>query len=475
MQVKLPKIIQGGMGVAISNWKLANTVSKLGQLGVVSGTGLAHVLISRLTAGDPGGHMRRAMESFPLKEPVRRILDTYFVEKPDEKPTVKRPPMWSLKPPKSIQELTVVANFVEVFLAREKHNRPVGINLLEKIQMPLMSSLYGAMLAGVSFVIVGAGFPVQIPVAMDQLVEHKEASYEIDVQRSDRDDDTRIALNPEDVFPGITDAVGPIERPQFLPIISSYVLAEALVGYTKGKVDGFIIETPVAGGHNAPPRGMVKLNENGEPIYGEKDSVDLEKMKRLERPFWLAGGYDTPEKLKEALDQGAAGIQVGTAFATCEESGMDPDIKRKVLDQVIEGRLSVRTDPRVSPTGFPFKVAAIDGTLSDADIYNARQRVCDIGILRKAYKQEDGKIGFRCPAEPEANFRNKGGSDDETEGRVCLCNNLVATAGYPNTRKNGYTEPAIVTAGDGLVNVGRFLENGKMTYHARDVLRYLLT
>ncbi len=463
------------MGVAISDWKLAKTVSRLGQLGVVSGTGLANVLIARLMDGDPGGHMRRAMDHFPLNEPIRRILDTYFVEKPKKNQTYKRPKMWTQNPAKSVQELTVVANFVEVFLAKEGHDRPVGINLLEKIQMPILTSLYGAMLAGVSYVIIGAGLPIQVPGAIDQLVEHEEASYRLDVQWGDRDDDIRIYFDPENVFPGIKEAVGPIERPRFLPIISSFVLAEMLVGYTKGKVDGFVIETPVAGGHNAPPRGMVKLDEQGEPIYGEKDVVDLEKIKRLERPFWLAGGYDTPEKIREAMAAGAAGVQVGTAFATCEESGMDPELRRRVLEKVQNGSLRVRTDPRVSPTGFPFKVAEVPGTLSEADVYEGRKRLCDIGILRKAYKRADGEIGFRCPAEPEMTYKIKRGKPDETEGRMCLCNNLVATAGYPQTRKDGYTEPAIVTAGDGLTDVGRFLKPGKSTYHARDVIAYLLS
>ena len=36
----LPRIIQGGMGVAISDWGLAQAVSRTGQLGVVSGTGI---------------------------------------------------------------------------------------------------------------------------------------------------------------------------------------------------------------------------------------------------------------------------------------------------------------------------------------------------------------------------------------------------------------------------------------------------
>lgn len=54
-----PLIIQGGMGVAVSDWRLARAVSILGELGVVSGTALAIVLSRRLQAGDPGGEMRR--------------------------------------------------------------------------------------------------------------------------------------------------------------------------------------------------------------------------------------------------------------------------------------------------------------------------------------------------------------------------------------------------------------------------------
>jgi nitronate monooxygenase len=54
-------------------------------------------------------------------------------------------------------------------------------------------------------------------------------------------------------------------------------------------VDGFIIEGPTAGGHNAPPRGGMVLDANKEPIYGPKDAVDLEGMRKLGLPFYLPG------------------------------------------------------------------------------------------------------------------------------------------------------------------------------------------
>jgi NAD(P)H-dependent flavin oxidoreductase YrpB (nitropropane dioxygenase family) len=41
---QLPEIIQGGMGIRVSGWKLASSVARLGGLGVVSGTGIEIIL-----------------------------------------------------------------------------------------------------------------------------------------------------------------------------------------------------------------------------------------------------------------------------------------------------------------------------------------------------------------------------------------------------------------------------------------------
>ena len=54
------------MGAGVSNWRLANAVSRLGQLGVVSGTALDVIVSRRLQDGDEGGHMRRAIAAFPV-------------------------------------------------------------------------------------------------------------------------------------------------------------------------------------------------------------------------------------------------------------------------------------------------------------------------------------------------------------------------------------------------------------------------
>ena len=148
------------MGVGVSNWRLAQAVSRLGQLGVVSGTALDQVFVRRLADGDSGGNMRRGLDAFPFPEMARRIWNEYFVpggKRPDAPyPTT---PMHQRRDPRKLIELCVIANFVEVFLAREGHRNPVGINFLEKVQLPHLASIYGAMLAGVGYVLMGAGIP----------------------------------------------------------------------------------------------------------------------------------------------------------------------------------------------------------------------------------------------------------------------------------------------------------------------------
>ena len=230
-----------------------------------------------------------------------------------------------------------------------------------------------------------------------------------------------------------------------------------------------MIETPTAGGHNAPPRGKLQLNEAGEPIYGERDQVNIAELRELGVPFWLAGGYGNADKLREAVDLGAAGIQVGTAFAFSEESGMRPDLKRSLLAQAVAGTGQVFTDPLASPTGFPFKVAQLRGSYSDADVAEARTRVCDLGYLREPYAMEDEKIGYRCSAEPVATYVAKGGKIEDTVGRKCLCNALMANIGHAQLRKNGTVEPPLVTVGDDLNSAAEFLKDGRESYSAAEV------
>jgi nitronate monooxygenase len=468
----LPTIIQGGMGAGVSSWRLAQAVSKTGQLGVVSGTALDQILARRLQDGDPGGPMRRGLDHFPFPEMAERVWRTYFIAGgKQEREPYKILPMHVKDGPRELEELCVVANFVEIFLAREGHGNPVGINYLEKIQIPHLPSLYGAMLGGVDYVLMGAGIPLKIPGVLDRLARHERTTYPLHVTGAREDEDTLLTFDPADFMER---DLPELARPRFLAIISSNVLAATLLKRANGRVDGFVIEGPTAGGHNAPPRGKLQLDEAGDAVYGERDRVDLEKIRELGLPFWLAGGYGTAEKLREALAAGAAGVQVGTAFAYCAESGLREDYKRAILQKVISGEARVATNPSASPTNFPFKVVQLDGTLSEDEVYLARPRICDLGFLREPYRTAEGTIEYRCSAEPVSIYVSKGGQPENTPGKRCLCNALMATIGQPQVRNGKVTEYGLVTSGNDLTKIGRFLpEGGEPTYTAADVLMKL--
>ncbi|MGZ3769057.1 MAG: nitronate monooxygenase [Bdellovibrio sp.] len=474
---KHPVIIQGGMGIAVSGWKLAKTVSQAGQLGVVSGTAINSVLVRRLQDGDKEGDVRRALRAFPSQEISQQIIETYFCEG-GKQPGVpyKRAPLFSVNSPKSLLQLNVAAGFVEVFLAKEGHNNSVGINLLEKVLLPNLSCLYGALLAGVDYVIMGAGIPREIPGALDLLCHSKAASLKVSVDGSAAGEETLTTFDPSSVMNGVVPQN--LKRPFFFPIVSSSVLAANLKKKATGEINGFIVESPLAGGHNAPPRGPLNLDDNGEPIYGPRDVVDLKDMAALGLPFWMAGSYATPEKIAEVQQQGAHGVQVGTLFAFSEESGLENELRQEVIHRIVKNDVPpqglIFTDPLSSPTGFPFKAVRLGKTISDKETYEKRKRICDLGYLRHAYKKEDGSIGQRCPAEPVEDYIKKGGTLEETVGRKCLCNALMADVGMPQVQAQGELEKPLLTAGDDLNLLGRILVNGQTSYSAKDVISYLL-
>ena len=465
-----PLVIQGGMGAAVSNWALARAVAASGQLGVVSGTALDTIFVRRLQDGDAGGHLRRAIAHFPIPDVGESVLRRYFLAegRPAGTP-YKVLPMYKQVVSAARQQLTVLANFAEVFLAKEGHDGRVGVNLLTKVQLPNLASLYGAMLAGVDYVLMGAGIPREIPGALDALAEHRPATLKLDVEGLAPGESELIAFDPRDHWPsGVVPA--PLARPRFLPIVSANSLATTLARKANGRVDGFVVEAPTAGGHNAPPRGELRLSERGEPIYGERDLVDLAKLRELGLPFWLAGGTGSPDALAAALAAGAAGIQVGTLFAYCDESGLTTELKAQVLAGALEGRVRIHTDPRASPTGYPFKLVEVDGVAFQDD---RRERNCDLGYLRTPYRTASGRIGYRCSAEPVETYVAKGGDRADTEGRRCLCNGLVANVGHPQLRDGAIEELPLLTSGDDLLTIGRFLD-GRTRYAAADVVEYLL-
>jgi nitronate monooxygenase len=471
MRIQDIRIIQGGMGIRVSSWPLAKAVAQKGQLGVVSGTAIDAMVARVLQLGDKEGHIRHALSHFPFSEMAKRVKDRFFdPEGKSEGKPFKGIGMPGIAMKRAKVELLIVSNFVEIFLAKEGHNGWVGVNYLEKIQSPTLPSLFGAMLAGANVVLMGAGIPASIPGFLDGLANWQAVSMRVAVENPSEGTEYLSVFDPNDYLEGQR---FDLPRPAFLAIVSTDIIAKSLEKKATGKVDGYVLENYTAGGHNAPPRRDRTQPADAAPYYGAKDDPDLAKVNALGKPFWLAGQYAYPDKFKEALAQGATGIQVGTPFAYSDESDIDRGIKDEVIRQSLAGTLEVETSFIASPTGYPFKLVKLKGNQYTLEQFQQRKRVCDLGYLRTAYVGENDEVGWRCPAEPVEDYVKKGGNIEDTEGRLCLCNGLASTVGLGQSRKEGM-EPPLLTSGDDLLNLKRFVPEGKLNYSASDVIDYIL-
>lgn len=501
------KLIQGGMGIYVSNWRLAKAVAMERPgitAGTVSGTALDAVYVRLLQLGDPGGHVRRALAAFDARFGIaigRKICDRYFIDG-GKAPTTryKSVPMQIVRAqdrsdaiPLPVQqdapvaltldgdivELLIATGFAEVWLAKEGHEGNIFINFLKKIDVPLIYVMYGAMLAGVDGVIVGAGNPEGLPEICSRLARHEAVTNELFLLYREAGDAFHLPFDPKLVAEGKL-AQSPLRRPAFLAIVSQLSLVQALAQSQSEAPDGFIVEHHTAGGHNAGPQGPMRKDSMGQPIYSEIDEPDLLGIREVGLPFWLAGGYGTHEKLQQALDAGATGVQMGSVFALAEESGMKPSFRTAIfaaLEKGTDDATLVRTT-LFSPTGYPFKVVQLSDTVADEAVFSARRRVCDIGLLQQrglTKPTADGtrRLFHRCQAGPIADFVGKRGLERNTEGRRCLCNGLLSCVGLAQVvKQNGELaeEPAIVTLGNHLDGIRRLSRRGQTTYWARDVV-----
>lgn len=448
-------ITSGGMGIGISNPFLAQAVSKLGGYGTVSGVASEWILFYILQAGDPGGHYRRALAHFPFPSAAAQVLEAYFVEGGIfDGAEQKRPPKFTLEPKELLINLTICANFALVWLAKEGHSNPVGINYLDKIGMSQIYSFVGAMLAGVDRIVMGAGIPLHVPGILDSLAQNQRAEYRAEIVGGG------FQTMTFDLQSHFGQAAPLLHRPDFWLIVSSYVLAKYFLKKASGKVQGFIIEHYTAGGHNAPPygsHGQMILNEWGEPIYDSvKDEPDYSKIAALGLNFLIAGGMASPEKLAWAKERGAIGIQVGSIFALSRESGLRPDLAREIRSLGYLGHLVVRRNPQASPSGYPFMVVSLPGTLSELSVRENWKHRCDYGCLSKPNLSGSGHIYYSCPAAVAGDHNV-----------CCLCKGLLAAAGFVDV-------PPIVTLGSNFDFLGSLMQEEGDEYGVADVMAYLL-
>lgn len=470
-----PNIIQGGMGIAVSSWELAREVARQGEIGVVSGTCIDTVMVRELQEGDP--HNRReAMQEYPDQEIVEQLIDVFYIDGgKDEDEPYQLLPIHQFDPTIRSQKILSLAAFTEVLMAKQGHEGTIGINLMAELKRYTLACLYGAMLAGVTAIFIGAGIPMEEAKQIPLLAAGEPARLRLDVDTSLVDETQQTeqpffyTLDPSDLL-----AEPPsMSPPDFYPIVSTDALARILDRKLDDElVSGWVIERPTAGGHNAPPRNK-EYDDKGNPIYDEKDEANLERFRTLGDPFFLAGGFGHPEKLKEAHQLGANGIQVGSLFSLTDESGYAPGDTRRIIKEIHRNRVHIRSDGRISPTGFPFNVVELEEEPSARKKAANRERICDLGYLRTPVLDANGNLRGRCPAEPIEDYLRKGGDRKDTEQRGCLCNALFANIDLPQQREKG-PEPQIFTGGEQLTELPLGSARSP-SYTAKEVIDYLYT
>lgn len=156
-------------------------------------------------------------------------------------------------------------------------------------------------------------------------------------------------------------------------------------------------------------QGHQNLNPRLEPSESSRGAVPVAPVLVAEPPFLLHPIWFDPNSL-------------------------DPDLAGK--NMLRRAAAWLREHPEAaSPTGYPFKAAQLEGTVSEHEVYLARPRICDLGYLREAFRTPAGTIDYRCAGEPVTVYVSKGGKVEDTVGRKCLCNALVANIGHPGTRR----------------------------------------
>ena len=131
-----PWLIQGGMGIAISGWRLARAVARAGQLGIVSGTSIDNVFIRRLQDDGIDDALRAVLDRFPVPSIVDRVVDQFATTKRSPRDPYRNLVMLTHRSTQHSQDLLVLAAYVEVALAKAGHDGLVGMNLLTRCKFP---------------------------------------------------------------------------------------------------------------------------------------------------------------------------------------------------------------------------------------------------------------------------------------------------------------------------------------------------
>jgi NAD(P)H-dependent flavin oxidoreductase YrpB (nitropropane dioxygenase family) len=433
----IPRLIQAGMGIHVSSARLARATSRLGALGVVSGAALRHIVIEDIRSGD-----EEAIE-FARRFPIAHYVEEILQFAPGGKKHGQAVPVDTPDPRHSAypRRLSAIAAYVEVLRAKYGHRGKVGINVMWKAALTALPTIYGAMLAGVDALLCGAGVPMELPDIVAKIRTGQDMEY---LPLTGTGTHARLAIAQDET----ASLLQRMPAPKLIPILSNFAFSKRILDvwhkeYSGARPFAFVLENHAAGGHNAPPRNKSE--------FTAQDDIEsyFDKVRALGVPVYVAGAFEhggTRADFEEWMARGAYGLQVGSRFALCEESGMRRDLRAGIVEKSAAGALKIETDPQASPTGYPLKTVQLEGTVSEPQVYAARRRVCNKMYLTRSHfvTQPDGSVkeNYICPAMPPEQYARLGGDVAETEGKVCLCNGLLSTAGYYDD-----IEPPVLTLG----------------------------
>lgn len=397
--------------------------------------------------GDLDGSLRLVLEHFPYPAAARHVWQHFFVPggKGDEQPfeLVSQP---HLEEGPALVELTVLANFAEVFLARQGHTGWVGVHYHDSARLALLPSLFGALLAGVDFLLVSASGVAAVQPALRRLLAHESAALDVTLTDTDR---LTCGFDPHSLGSGHSPA---LRAPILLAVCETVDEAESVLTGA-GFDGGFIVQAPSGAGW--------------------LEAAEFARLRSLGRPFWLGNVAATAENFARVSQEGAGGLQVNTPFTFCAESALDPDLKRRVLTLVRQDPNHLFTQLSALPDGQPFRVLRLEETAADPEISAARLRLCDVGWFREVYRRPDGSVGYRCPGEPMHHYLLKGGDATTAARQPCICNGVLAGLGLAQLQDGRELERALVPVGEDVRELRRFLKPGGVEFTAADVVKDL--
>ena len=442
------------MGVAVSSWQLARTVGSRRRASA-SCPAPGSTSSSRAgcrTATPTATCAARSPRSRCPRSP-HEVLDHYFVEggrDPRRQPYIAIPRP-SLTRDAARPAAHVVANFVEVWLAKEGHD---GLGRRELPREDPDDRRRGRRTARCSPASTSCSWaPASRRTSRPLLTSSPStavASLPVDVAEALPDETWAVTIDPREVMRRRRCRRCAADLPRDR---ANHVLAQYLARDEVTRPDGFVVEAPTAGGHNAPPRGKLVLDETGQPVYGPRDVCDPTQVRRprpavlarrfVRRPGASCGGA-------EAL--GARGIQVGTLFALSADSGFRPTSASGCVRSLVDGTLATRTDALASPTGFPFKVApARRARCRTSGCATTAPRCATSATCARRSARRTASVDYRCPAEPDHMFERKGGEHRRRSPAAPACATRSSRASASRRcARTAEPELPLVTLGDDL-------------------------